>query len=128
MNVLRVALHPSGFAPQTLNLSIWRAHLPCRLQRQVGVNAYPKLSALLAELRGYPVPAGAPHHIPSEAMEMVVVFELAAAGGPLSFISLTEVFGKPIDITLSELAMECVYPANGATTRVLSQYRDGQPG
>src|SRR4051812_1168347 len=33
VNVLRVALHPSGLAPRTINLAEWRTHLLDRLRR-----------------------------------------------------------------------------------------------
>ena len=120
VNALRVALHPAGMAPRTINLAAWRGHLLGRLARQVEVNADPVLAALLAELRGYPAPEGT---AVTEAMDMVVPLELMSAWGPLSFISTTTVFGTPMDITLSELAMECFYPANEATAAALMQNR-----
>jgi hypothetical protein len=120
VNALRVALHPAGMAPRTINLPAWRGHLLGRLARQVEVNADPVLAALLDELRGYPAPDGA---AATEAMDMVVPLELMSEWGPLSFISTTTVFGTPMDITLSELAMECFYPANEATAAVLLRQR-----
>jgi hypothetical protein len=39
--------------------------------------------------------------------------------GILSFISTTTVFGTPVDITLSELALETFFPADAATAAVL---------
>ena len=33
----------------------------------------------------------------------------------LSFFSTTTIFGSPVDVTLSELALECFYPADEAT-------------
>jgi transcriptional regulator with XRE-family HTH domain len=118
VNVMRLALHPSGLAPRTINLAAWRTHLLSRLQRQVELSADPVLAALLDELRGYPAPQGgsSQQDVPSAA----VPFELATNAGPLSFISMTAMFGTPTDVTLSELAMECFYPANDATARVLA--------
>jgi hypothetical protein len=40
-------------------------------------------------------------------------------GGTLSFFSTTTVFGTPIDITLSELALEAFFPADAATAQAL---------
>jgi hypothetical protein len=37
----------------------------------------------------------------------------------LSFFSTTTVFGTPVDITLSELALEAFYPADAATAQAL---------
>jgi len=124
VNVLRLALHPSGLAPRTINLAAWRAHLLRRLDRQVEVTSDPVLAALLAELRAYPAPRGfPPTRAAPEANDMVVPFELETASGPMAFLSMTSVFGTPMDITLSELAMECFFPANEATKKILM--RDG---
>src|SRR5690349_777706 len=35
VNVLRVALHPDGMAPNIVNLPVWRSHLLERLRRQL---------------------------------------------------------------------------------------------
>jgi hypothetical protein len=42
-------------------------------------------------------------------------------GGELAFFSTTTVFGTPLDITLSELAIEAFFPADEATFRALWQ-------
>jgi hypothetical protein len=39
--------------------------------------------------------------------------------GVLSFLSTTTVFGTPVDITLSELALETLFPADDATADAL---------
>jgi hypothetical protein len=39
--------------------------------------------------------------------------------GTLSFFSTTTVFGTPIDITLSELALEAFFPADAVTAETL---------
>jgi hypothetical protein len=41
--------------------------------------------------------------------------------GVLSFISTTTVFGTPVDITLSELALESFFPADAATSDTLNR-------
>jgi hypothetical protein len=48
-----------------------------------------------------------------------VPFELATEAGTMTFLSTTTVFGTPVDITLSELALECFYPADEVTTKLL---------
>jgi hypothetical protein len=59
VNVLRLALHPSGMAPRTANLGEWRAHLLVRLSHQIQVTGDPALIRLLRELRDYPAPEDA---------------------------------------------------------------------
>ena len=126
VNVMRLALHPSGLAKRTINLPVWRAHLLARLHRQVETSADPILAALLAELKAYPAPCA------DEAVvgqpEMVIPFELMTAAGPMAFISMTTVFGTPMDITISELAMECFYPANDTTALLLAGSGRTSPG
>jgi hypothetical protein len=46
-------------------------------------------------------------------------FRLATASGILSFYSTTTVFGTPVDVTLSELALECFFPADHATAEAM---------
>lgn len=122
INVLRLSLHPDGLAPRIVNLVQWRAHLLARLRQQVAVSADPVLAALADELRAYPTPADAS----SESTEAAVVVPLVlrTPAGTLSFISTTTVFGTPVDITLSELALETFFPADAATAAALRQIAD----
>jgi len=122
VNVMRVALHPAGLAPRTVNLVEWRTHLLERLRRQVEATADPVLLALLEELRGYPVPHGPRNSRPArDYAGMVLPFELLTEAGVMAFFSTVTVFGTPIDITLSELALECFYPADAATAEILQR-------
>jgi len=122
VNVLRLSLHPEGLAPRIANLAEWRAHLLARLRRQVDVSADPVLAALAAELAAYPAPR-VPHAIRAAGDKdyagVVVPLQLATEAGVLSFVSTTTVFGTPLDITLSELALESFFPADAATGDVL---------
>jgi hypothetical protein len=120
VNVLRVALHPNGLAPAVVNYHEWRGHILERLERQHAQSGDPALEDLLAELRAYPtdtscepVPSG------SESARVFVPLTLRTAHGLLSFISTTTVFGTPLDITLSEIAIEAFLPADNETAKVL---------
>jgi len=124
INVLRLSLHPDGLAPRIANLGEWRQHLLERLRRQVDMSADPVLAALLDELRSYPCPArpGRPHGQSFGDLGGVVVpFRLVTEAGLLSFFSTTTVFGTPLDITLSELALEAFFPADAATAEMLGR-------
>ena len=122
INVLRLSLHPKGLAPHVVNLAEWREHLLARLRRQIDVTADPAMVDLMKELSGYPKPrnpqrfgAGGEHAVGG----VVVPLRLATPNGVLSFISTTTVFGTPIDITLSELALETFFPADAETAEAL---------
>ena len=88
-----------------------------RLRRQIDVTADPVMIDLLAELSSYPRPHG-PQAFARGTEHggggVVVPLRLATRNGMLSFISTTTVFGTPIDITLSELALETFFPADPA--------------
>lgn len=118
LNVLRLSLHPEGLAPRIDNLGEWRSHLLARLRRDIDLTADPVLVALLDELRGYP---GPPARDCGAQAAVVVPLRLKSDAGLLSFISTTTVFGTPIDITLSELALESFFPADAATAEALRE-------
>jgi transcriptional regulator with XRE-family HTH domain len=122
VNVLRLSLHPSGLAPRTVNLPEWRAHLLERLRQQIDVSGDPVLVDLMAELRGYGVPAAASHAANADFAAVTMLFRLATDHGVLSFFSTTTVFGTPVDVTLSELALECFYPADQATAEAMRHF------
>ena len=125
INVLRLSLRPDGLAPQILNLPEWRAHLLARLSRQVELTADPRLSNLLQELRGYRGdPGTSDEHEPGSeriVSSLAVPMRLRTEHGTLSIISTTMVFGTPVDVTLSELAIEAFFPADDATAELLQR-------
>jgi transcriptional regulator with XRE-family HTH domain len=116
VNVLRLSLHPGGLAPRIANIGEWRAHLFERLRRQIELTADQALIGLLEELRSYPVHREeAPQPPAVDYGNVVVPFRLRTGDRELAFFSTTTVFGTPIDITLSELAIEAFFPADEAT-------------
>jgi transcriptional regulator with XRE-family HTH domain len=120
VNVMRLGLHPDGLASRTANLHEWRGHLLDRLHRQCEATADAELIALHDELKAYPVPprSGPPLRISDS---VIVPFQLRFGNDVLSFISTTMVFGTPVDITLSELALEAFYPADDKTAQKLRE-------
>jgi len=128
VNVIRLSLHPAGLAPRIINLMQWRQHLIVRLRQQFETSGDSVLSDLVEEVRDYPLPPGPSRRARPPDHEMVAVpFRLATVHGPLSFFSATTVFGAPVDITLSELAIEAFFPADPATQAVMRQLADDQP-
>ncbi|BAO89088.1 transcriptional regulator, XRE family [Caballeronia cordobensis] len=126
VNVLRLSMHPRGLANVIENWHEWRAHLLARLSRQVEVSGDATLAALLAELDAYPAPAHARHASRSDADPVVVPLRMRTPHGVLSFFSTTTVFGTPVDITLSELAIEAFFPADDATADILRALADAR--
>ncbi|MDP3419207.1 helix-turn-helix domain-containing protein [Falsiroseomonas sp.] len=121
-NVLRLSLHPAGLAPRIGNFAEWRAHVLERLHRQVEASGDGVLAALLTELRALTAPPMAapssPALIPGG---LVVPLLLDSPAGRLALLSTTAVFGTPVEVTLSELAIEAFYPADPETAARLRQ-------
>ena len=118
VNALRIALHPKGLAPRIANFAEWRGDLLARLRRQVDISADPALAALYVELSGYPAPRQL-RPPPANPAAVAVPLRLMTDHGLLSFLSTITVFGTPIDITLSELAIETFLPADRETAEIL---------
>ncbi|MCG5074247.1 helix-turn-helix domain-containing protein [Paraburkholderia tagetis] len=120
VNALRLSLHPEGVAPRIVNWHAWRAHLLARLQRQIEASADPVLVALHDELAAYPAPPHASAADTEPVQHLIAVpLRIRTALGELSFYSTTTVFGTPVDITLSELAIEAFFPADAQTAQML---------
>jgi len=60
-----------------------------------------------------------------ESAGVVVPFQLRTDVGLLSFVSTTTVFGTPLDVTLSEIALESFFPADQATADSLRRLQHG---
>jgi transcriptional regulator with XRE-family HTH domain len=111
VNVLRLSLHPDGMAPRIVNLPEWRAHLLTRLHHQLRATGDPRLADLRDELAAYP---GGQDPPPAPA-DVVVPLRYQ----DLTFLSITAMVGTPMDVTVSELAIESFYPADAPTAAAL---------
>lgn len=123
VNVLRLALHPDGLAPQIVNYEEWRGYILHRLERQIRETADPVLEDLYREMADYPgvandnVETGRTDPI---ALPMVLDSTL----GRLTFMTTVTVFGTPRDVTLSELALETFLPADKRTAAALRDFAE----
>jgi len=118
-NVLRIALHPDGLAPQIANYGIWRAHILHRLDLQIEASADAGLIALRDEIAAYPGPAN--DNGAGVVSSIAVPLVLDTIAGRISFVSTVTIFGTPVDITLSELAIEAFFPADAASAALLQR-------
>jgi transcriptional regulator with XRE-family HTH domain len=122
INVLRLSLHPDGLASRIANLGQWRAHILHRVRQQVESSGDPALQALLMELAGYPGPGDEGTEAPLRELYetgVVVPLRLCSTWGMLALFSTITIFGTPVDVTLSELAIEAFFPADEATAETL---------
>jgi transcriptional regulator with XRE-family HTH domain len=121
VNAMRFSLHPRGLAPRIANLGEWRAHLLYRLRREVELTADPVLIELLQEVGGYPMRSHQPLQIKGIEHDIAVPFRIKTNEGVLSFFSMTTVFGTPVDVMLSELALELFFPADDETAAAVKR-------
>ncbi|BCP54052.1 transcriptional regulator [Kaistia sp. 32K] len=119
VNVLRLALHPDGLAPRTVNLAEWRRHLLARLAHEIDLTGDTVLADLLDELRAYPSRSDARPAAKEDLGGIAVPFRVRSGDETLSFISATTLFGTPVDVTLAELAIESFFPADDETAEAL---------
>lgn len=120
VNVLRLSLHPDGLATRIANLAEWKHHILDRLRHQIAESGDSALEALAEELRTYPAPASkTPARRGETSIAVPLIVESPA--GRLSFLSTTTVFGTPVEVTLSELAIETFFPADAETAERLRQ-------
>jgi hypothetical protein len=123
VNVLRLSVHPAGLARRIVNFTEWRSHLVHRLHHQVDQTGDALLAALIEELRSYPTPDAAAR-APKASHDyagIVVPLQLTTEEGVLTLFSTTTIFGTPVDVTLSELAIEAFFPADADTANALQR-------
>ncbi|MEV6583361.1 helix-turn-helix transcriptional regulator [Streptomyces sp. NPDC051582] len=126
LNAMRITLHPQGLAPRIRNLVEWRGHLLAQMERQLALSRSAALRALYEEVSGYPVDAGpqdsgaGPGAGPGEGSACLALPLLIEHDGHLlSFVSSIATFNTPMDVTVSELAVETLLPADAATAKYL---------
>lgn len=120
-NLLRLSLHPRGLAPSIVNLGEWRHHLLRRLRRLAAHDNDPVMRELLADLSAWPPLPGeqTPVEFESSAPDVAVLFRFRSPLGELRLIGTLTMFGSPLDVSLSELALEAFYPADAQTAELL---------
>ncbi|MCV7102519.1 helix-turn-helix domain-containing protein [Mycobacterium palustre] len=122
VNVYRLCLHPDGLAGRTLNFADWAGYLLHQLRRTTALTGDPGLVALEEEVRGYPGVAAAAtaRGAAPDGASLLIPFVLDVGGGRrLSMFTTLTTFGTPLDVTLSELAVELFYPADAESADLL---------
>lgn len=128
VNVVRLSLHPRGLAPMIENLPVWRAHVLARLRRQVAATRDPELQRLHDELYVPPSHDGDGGAAEGKGTDLTVVpLVLRTPLGRLAFLTTVTVFGAPHEVTLAELAIETLLPADADTAAVLRRLVGGAP-
>ncbi|MFB6522527.1 helix-turn-helix domain-containing protein [Streptomyces sp. NPDC056401] len=120
LNAMRLTLHPQGLAPRIHNLREWRGHLLAQMERQIALARSAPLRALYEEVAAYPVPERPGDGEPDEAVPYIALpLRIEHDGHLLSFVSSISTFNTPMDVTVAELAIETLLPADPATVKYL---------
>ncbi|WLQ37360.1 helix-turn-helix transcriptional regulator [Streptomyces castrisilvae] len=119
LNAMRLTLHPQGLAPRIRNLREWRADLLAQMERQIALVRSAGLRELYEEVAGYPV-AAAPGgegdwEPPSSSAPFALPLVIEHDGRVLSFVASIATFNTPMDVTVAELAIETLLPADEET-------------
>ncbi|OLZ64466.1 transcriptional regulator [Streptomyces amritsarensis] len=125
LNAMRITLHPEGLAPRIRNLTEWRGHLLAQMERQIALARSEPLRTLYEEVSSYPVaerPGGGEPEEPVPYIALPLVIE--HDGRLLSFVSSIATFNTPMDVTVAELAIETMLPADPATVKYLRSLGD----
>ncbi|MFN3008183.1 helix-turn-helix domain-containing protein [Mycolicibacterium wolinskyi] len=113
VNVLRIGL---ALMPQIINAHEVMTYFGDRIERQLATTADKQLAHLLEEFANY-----LPREERSAASESDFAQNLgpvrvrAPDGGEWSFFGMFGIFDMPFEVTISELAIELLFPADRAT-------------
>jgi transcriptional regulator with XRE-family HTH domain len=122
VNAMRLILHPAGMGPRILNFDAWRAYSLSVLRQQLEVRADPLIRDLHEELATYPAPANADTAVSlDEPQRLLMPLRIGTRFGTVSFLNTLTVFGTPNEITLSELALEMLFPADEQTVQIANK-------
>src|SRR5262249_34699672 len=122
VNAVRLMLHPQGMGPRIVNFAAWRAYTVTMLRQQLDAHGDPVIKQLLAEVAGYPIPAASEEPRGFEGAERLATpLKVLTRFGVASFLNTVTVFGTPNDVTLAELALEMLFPADQATSAIVKR-------
>ncbi|CDO06231.1 XRE family transcriptional regulator [Mycolicibacterium cosmeticum] len=127
VNVLRVAL---ALTPQIINASDVMGYFRDRIQRQLTDTSDKQLEQLLHEFEEY-LPREDRHAARESdfAQNLGPVRVRAPDGGEWSFFGMFGTFDMPFEVTISELAIEMLFPADRTTAEAFeSLARQGGDG
>lgn len=119
INLMRVMFHPQGLRPFVCNWEDCAGHLLQRVHREAVAEGQSQQSiALLDELMSYPGVAEILHSTNRASQHtLLLTVQLRKNDLELQFFSTIATLGTPYDITLQELRIECLFPADEESER-----------
>jgi len=122
LNTHRLVLHPEGMRLRITNWEDIASNLLDRLERELAHRpADDELGRVLEEMRSYVEGSSLGHGaIPSGAHLLLPFVIQTLDGQTLSFLTTISTLGAPYDVTLDELRLETLFPADDATRRTMA--------
>ncbi|MEN8237693.1 MAG: helix-turn-helix transcriptional regulator [Actinomycetota bacterium] len=120
-NVLRLFMHPDGLRQHIVNWKSAAAMLLHRFERELADRPDDVILAeLLEEVRSFPGVGDLPDRpeTPTGA-DLLVMIHLRTPAAELRFLTTIATIGAPFDVTLEELRLETLLPADAATEATL---------
>lgn len=123
LNVMRTCFHPDGIRSRVHDWERFATVLLHRLEREIIDRPFDdRLADLLAEARSYPGVAELPARPPlPSGSDLMLPMQLETPAGTLRLISMVATIGGPFDVTLEELRIETLLPADRATDLALRE-------
>jgi hypothetical protein len=122
VNAMRLIMHPAGLGSRIINYGEWRSYSLSLLRHQAETSADSFLRSLLAEIAAYPSPHDRrPEPDLQRHERLATPLRIATRFGEVAFLNTITVFGTPNDVTLSELALEMLFPADAQTIDIVGR-------
>ncbi len=120
-NVMRTCFHPDGLRRLIVDWERFATVLLHRLEREAIERPFDeRLNALAAEARTYPGVAELPDRPPlPSGNDLLLPMVLDTPAGELRLISMVATIGAAFDVTLEELRLETLLPADRQTEQIL---------
>jgi transcriptional regulator with XRE-family HTH domain len=123
LNIYRALLHPLGMASRIVDFARYARHLCARLRREVEISGDAELARLSAEVEAYANVASDPPRAADDD-DPALVLRVRHGDAQLAFVTTIATFGSPFDITVAELVIESLFPADEATDAALRTWAD----
>ena len=121
-NMVRLMLHPDGLRRHVTNWEAAASSLVSRFRRDVAHHpADPDLAALEEEVMSYDGVADLADPRPSSVDDLVLSLDLMTDHGLMRFLTSIATIGAAYDVTIEELRIETLLPADPETEALLRQ-------
>lgn len=126
INLMRLMFNPQGLRPVVANWQEVAGHLIRRVHREAIVEGQSEKSiALLNELLAYPDVPQSWRNLQWEWHAPLLTVNFVKGDRQFNFFSTIATLGTPYDITLQELRVECLFPADDITAENMRKLQAG---